>query len=75
MTRIRTLIWRISTIRTRRLARQLWGEDAPTNFDDIAARAVAEQVVSEQDLFDAALEGIAARNGLTDSTPSTNEGT
>lgn len=51
--------------RTRRLARQMWGSDAPRDFDEIVRRAIAENVVSEQDLYDAAALGIEKRNKLT----------
>jgi hypothetical protein len=42
----------------------MWGADAPTDFDQIAARAIAEGVVSEQDLYDAAAAGIEKHNQL-----------
>lgn len=55
-------MWWVKTIHTRRLARQLWGAAAPSTFDEIAALAVADGVVSEQVLFDASLAEIARRN-------------
>lgn len=65
MTRLVTW-WRARGMRgTRRLARELWGDDAPTTLDEITKRAVADGVVSAQDLFDAAFIGIGNRNKLT----------
>lgn len=57
--------WRNRSLRsTRRLGRRMWGPDAPTDFHEITARALREHIVTEQDLFDAACEGIAKRNKL-----------